>query len=225
MKRKRTLDDEEIDETLIKKVGQMPDAEMKEAIRKAINDNLKGMTVTELDGSLDADGRTCRQALKYRKQLHFQDADKYPCGKLFYNELRKTFRSHDHPLSLINDQAAKVDTTVNPSLLKAMFEFQKYGRRQSMVGYLSLCINLTLSEAFGVWSFCWQLRPESPAQGNIQQCYTLLELFVRLRMHLDEPWLVHFKPLIGDWCDRVLVQTLKTCKGQGNSRQSSSRRM
>ena len=42
-------------------------------VAKAINDNLKGWGAMELDGSRDADGLTCRQRIKARKELNTQN--------------------------------------------------------------------------------------------------------------------------------------------------------
>ena len=194
----------------------MPDADAREAVRKAIYDNLRDLGPAEMDSICNSEGKTCRQALRQRKVQNFAEPDRYPCGKLFYAELRKVFRSSDHPLSQIAEVAAGYDESVNPCLLKSMQEFQKFGKRAGMLGYLSLATELTRSEVFGLWTFCWQMRPESPAQGNINQCYQCLEAFARLQLHSDDRYQIHF-PLIYDWCDRVLCQTLKSLKGAKNT--------
>ena len=119
---KRCLDevDADVASAGAKPAKHMPPEELKEAIRKAIYDNLRDFGPGEMDGTASAEGKTCRQMLSERKQQNWIDSEKYPCGKLFYIELRKMFRSSAHPLSLIDAEASNHDTDVSPCLLKSM---------------------------------------------------------------------------------------------------------
>ena len=117
----------------------MPAEGLKEAIRKAIYDNLRDFGAAELGSTVNSEGNTCRQVLSGRNKLSYVDPDKYPCGKLFYVELRKVFRSSERPLSLIDAAAVQHVAAVSPCLIRGMLEFQKFGRKQGILGYLSLC--------------------------------------------------------------------------------------
>jgi hypothetical protein len=54
--------------------------------KKAINDNMKGMTNDELHGTLDSEGYTCYQRIAQRKRLHRTDPQAFPCGANFYKD-------------------------------------------------------------------------------------------------------------------------------------------
>ena len=56
------------------------------AVKKAINDNLKGMTAQELHGTTDAGGMTCYQRIAERKRKHLESPDEFPLGAKFYKD-------------------------------------------------------------------------------------------------------------------------------------------
>ena len=176
--KKRTLDEDMLAETPTKKTkaGSMPEADLKEAMRKAIYDNLKDLSDAEMDGILNDRNMTCRASLKERKQQNFADPVNYPCGKVFYKELRQIFRSSEHPLAVLARAAEGEDHEVSPVLIKSMQEFQKTGKRAGMLGYLKLCSKLNPSEMFGVFNFAWHIRPESQAHGQLAAVPTVAGL-------------------------------------------------
>ena len=60
---------------------------VRKAVSKCISDSLKGMADSELGGTLDAGGLTCRQRLTLRRLQWTLNKKKYPMGKGFYAEL------------------------------------------------------------------------------------------------------------------------------------------
>ena len=57
-------------------------------VKKAINDNLKGMSNTELHGTQDNEGYTCYQKIAQRRRLNRENPTQYPCGGTFYKDVR-----------------------------------------------------------------------------------------------------------------------------------------
>ena len=55
-------------------------------VKKAVADNLKGMSSQELHGHVDSEGQTCVQRLVERKRLNKADAKQYPLGATFYKD-------------------------------------------------------------------------------------------------------------------------------------------
>lgn len=55
-------------------------------VRKAIADNLKGMTAAELHAHADKEGKTCAQRLAERKRAHRTDPVANPVGANFYKD-------------------------------------------------------------------------------------------------------------------------------------------
>ena len=83
-----------------------------------------------MDGSRDADGLTCRQKIKERKELNAQNPGKYPLGKKFYDELRASFSASDTPRMILRSMAPSRDQgEISDSLLKAMVFYKKTGSR------------------------------------------------------------------------------------------------
>jgi hypothetical protein len=59
---------------------------MDKAVKKAIHDNLKGMSAQELHGTLDAEGMTCFQRIAERKRKHLENPAEFPLGSKFYKD-------------------------------------------------------------------------------------------------------------------------------------------
>ena len=56
------------------------------AVKKAINDNLRGMSAQELHGTLDDSGMTCYQRIAERKRKNKESPDEFPLGAKFYKD-------------------------------------------------------------------------------------------------------------------------------------------
>ena len=158
-------------------------------VAKAINDNLKGWGAMELDGSRDADGLTCRQRIKARKELNSQNPGKYPLGKKFYDELRATFSASDSPRMILRSMAPSRDQgEISDSLLKAMVIYKKTGSRSKMLSVVSQCNSFNLVEMHGILQFALEQRSHTSFE-QMRMSKALLALFARLDLctiHPDE---------------------------------------
>ena len=95
-------------------------------VQKAIRDNLKDLTPTELHGTRNKDGQTCFEVLKARKELNLTDARKYPLGRKLYDVLRAQFRSELAPVKQLRVDA--VTKTAGISVRSQLIEAMGFGR-------------------------------------------------------------------------------------------------
>ena len=154
---------------------------------KAINDNLKGWGAMELDGSRDADGLTCRQRIKARKELNAQNLRKYLLGKKFYDELRATFSASDSPRMILRSMAPSRDQgEISDSLLKAMVFYKKTSSRSKMLSVVSQRNSINLVEIHRILQFALEQRSHTSFE-QMRMSKALLALFARLDLCTTHP--------------------------------------
>jgi hypothetical protein len=148
---------------------------LEELVSKAIIDNLKGWTLMELDVNRDADGKTCREVIRERKELHLQDKRKYPCGKHFWAEIKATFRSGDSPQKVLTAMGPKEGPIQEP-LLRAMMLYKKTGTRAAMMSFLETCGDISRFELSGLLQFALEQRA-STSFDQMRVSKALLNVF------------------------------------------------
>ena len=103
------------------------DTQVEALVEKAIVDSLKGWS-EQFDVNRDSNGMTARERLRQRKAQWLTNPKKFPCGKRFYDELRKDFRATDSPQKKLANLAPK-GGDIQEALLKGAMAYQKNGHR------------------------------------------------------------------------------------------------
>ena len=119
------------------------DAAVRKCVTKAISDNLKGWSLTEIDANRDPEGWTARERLIQRKLLCLAHPKKVTMGKTFYEYLKNMFRSSDAPERKLAEQAGT--EVVQQRLLGAMILYTPFGSRKGISEWMSVATEVNSS--------------------------------------------------------------------------------
>ena len=182
----------------------------KDTLVNKINYDTLKLSSHELDQIRDDEGYTARRRLEERLELHEEDADRHPLGKIFYGELRTQFRSSDSPQKKLMEVGKGLDDDLNADLVEAMKEYTSKGIREPLISYLALADTLTRAEFVGVGCFALGLKP-SAGIDQLKACCAVAASLVRLKARELYP---NEYVLLLPWLDGVLCKVHKGKKGK-----------
>lgn len=147
------------------------------AEQKAIAENLKLWTSTEIDANRDDDRWTARDRIIQRKLLSHANPRKLTMGKAFFDYLKQTFRSAEAPENQL--VAAGGDGPIQTKLLEAMVAYKRTGDRPPMPHGLSLVKGVNSTEATCLMGIVQRVVPQRLVAGGAHRRATF-EVLPRL---------------------------------------------
>ena len=168
-------------------------------VRKAITDNLRCMSPSELDGIL-VDGLTCRQRLRQDKVQAISDAGSIQFGKHYYNKLRSMYVDKQSVQGKLQPDPA---LEVQPGLLHAAAVAMRHPPcRSHMVQLLERALSLNQAEVCGIFRWTLTLHPAGSAD-QLEACKSVVACAARLKLQASLP---KETALMRDKFDEILLQ-------------------
>ncbi|CAE7712127.1 unnamed protein product [Symbiodinium sp. CCMP2592] len=147
-------------------------------VRKAITDNLRSMTPTELDGIL-VEGLTCRQRLKRDKAQASAAAGSIQFGKHYYTRLRAMYADKQSVQQKLQPDPA---LEVQPALVRAATAAMGHPPcRSHMVQFLERALSLNQAEICGIYRWTLTLHPAGSAD-QLEACKCVVACAARLKL-------------------------------------------
>ena len=182
-------------------------------VQKAMRDNLKGWSETELNGNRNSSGQTCLQKLTDAKSFWLKDPKGNPMGKKFYAELRAAFRDDSSPQKQLKSQEGTIPCS---EALQAMHVYKKSGSRAQMMNWLAKAGELNHAEMVGICNFALEVKASTSAK-QLRIGIALVQFFVDRKLFGTYP--AEAKHMM-QWVDQVLCQVHAKAK---QNRQKPSR--
>ena len=112
-----------------------------------------------MHGTRDADGHSAFERVTLRKLQHKIDAKKYPCGKVFYNQVLATYRSATSEHTVLTNH--QITEQVAPELFKHMLAYKNGHSRDGVFQWLDTATTINGSELAGLLAFFSEINAPS----------------------------------------------------------------